>query len=262
MLSLIIPTYCERDNMEPLITRLETVRTALGEPLEVLIVDSGSPDGTVEAATSRLSRHGLGRVVSLSARSGLAEAVMAGVRQAAGDLIGVMDADLSHPPELLPTLMKSVRSGYEVAVASRYVPGGGVIGWSWMRRLLSRLGNQLARPLARVSDATSGYFVCRADLVNTLRLRPEGFKILLDILVAGCVHDVEEIPYTFVNRVRGTSKLSRDILGLYLRQLARLYGYRLLHPCRHRPRPPSARIDEMGLASTPAVSSFTTRIDA
>ncbi len=233
MLSLVIPTYRERDNIEPLLTRLGTVAPSLGEPIEVLIVDNASDDGTADRARSLLGQVVPGRVVEPALRCGLAEAVLLGIREASGDLIGVMDADLSHPPELLPRLVEAVRAGRQMAVASRYTPGGGVEGWPRLRRMLSRLGNLAARPLTTVADTTAGYFVIRAELLRRLSLKAQGFKILLEILVQGCLHDVEEVPYVFRDRVRGESKLSGQVLGSYTAQLARLYAHRLRHACPH-----------------------------
>ncbi|MBI4342073.1 MAG: polyprenol monophosphomannose synthase [Candidatus Omnitrophica bacterium] len=230
MVSLIIPTYRERENLEPLLERLALVRASLGEPLEVLIVDSDSEDGTAACAQSLLARLQLGRLIEHPRGQGLARAVMSGVGQASGDLIGVMDADLSHPPELLPALAAAVRAGSEVAVASRYVSGGGAVNWPRSRRLLSRVGNRLARPLVPVADATSGYFVCRAALVRGLAVHPRGFKILLEILVQGDVRRAREIPYVFTDRRRGSSKLDAHALLAYLVQLGRLYWSRAARP--------------------------------
>jgi dolichol-phosphate mannosyltransferase len=233
MLSLIIPTDCERENIGPLLKRVEAVRPLLGEPLEVLVVDNRSADGTAEAARRCLEYASRGRVIE-SARGGdLAHAVAEGIRESRGEVLGVMDADLSHPPELLPSLLRAVRGGASVAVASRYVTGGGIARWSAGRRVASRLANLLAHPLVPVADATSGYFVCRADLVRSLALQPQGFKILLEILVAGCVHDVREVPYVFTDRVRGRSKLGGRVAWRYAAQLARLYAHRRRHPCGH-----------------------------
>jgi len=224
MLSVILPTCDEGATIEPLLQRLAAVRTTLGEPLEVLVVDKASADGTADIARTVLQQETLGRVVAGGETYDLAQAVHYGIHQAQGDLIGVMDADLSHPPELLPQLVRAVRAGCHVAIASRYVPGGGVNGWPWQRRLLSRLGNGLARPLVPVADAMSGYFVCQAQVAKSLPLQPRGFKILLELLVAGQLRHVREIPYVFHERQRGVSKLSQRVLWCYLMQLVRLYG--------------------------------------
>lgn len=227
MVSVVIPTHRERENLEPLLTRLSQVAPALGEPLEVLIVDNQSDDGTAEAARTQVGRLVPGRVIECGQPLELAQAVVLGIQEAKGDVIGVMDADLSHPPECLPELVRRVRAGAQVAVASRYVPGGRIERWPWHRRLLSRIGNLMAQPLAGVADATSGYFVCQAALFHSLTRPPRGFKILLELLVRGEVQRVQEVPYTFTDRIRGSSKLGGRALWQYARQLAALYGYRV-----------------------------------
>jgi len=233
MLSLVIPTYNERDAIGTLLSRLAAVRRELFEGLEVVIVDDHSTDGTPDIAEQVLRQRELGTVIRRAGSNDLAQAVLDGIRCARGDLIGVMDADLSHPPELLSALVEAVRRGSDMAVASRYVQGGGIQHWPWTRRVLSRLGNLMARPLVPVFDATSGFFVGQAKLLKGLSLNPRGFKILLEILVQGCVHRVQEVPYVFVDRVTGRSKLGGRVLWLYGVQLVSLYLHRLRHPCSH-----------------------------
>ena len=229
MLSLIIPTYQERDNLAPLFARLRPVLASMEPGAELLVVDGASPDGTAQVARRLLSDLPSARVVELPRGCDLAQAVREGIRLAAGDAIGVMDADLSHPPEVLPQLVAAVRAGSDVAVASRYVSGGKAENWPWHRRAISRAANALARPLVRVADATSGYFVCRASLVKSLPLGTRGFKVLLDILATAPIGTVHEIPYTFTDRRYGMSKLGVSALGRYLTQLARLYVRRRSH---------------------------------
>lgn len=232
MLSLIIPTYRERENIVPLLERIRAVASTLGEPLEVLIVDNGSDDGTGELASQVVGQQIPGRVVECDQPVGLAGAVLVGIRQAQGDVIGVMDADLSHPPELLPELIRAVRAGSQVAVASRYVSGGRIMNWPWKRRVLSRIGNLLARPLIHMTDATSGYFVFQRSLMHALLLQTRGFKILLELLVRGDVRVVQEIPYVFQDRLRGSSKLGAWTLWCYVVQLSQLYLCRLNRFCQ------------------------------
>mgnify|MGYP001618546185 FL=1 len=232
MLSVVIPTDCERENIEPLLMRLSAMAPHLGEPMEVLIVDNRSDDGTSVQARRLLGGVIQGRVIECARKVDLAGAVMRGIVEAKGDVIGVMDADLSHPPELLPELIRAVRAGSQVAVASRYVAGGGIMNWPWKRRALSRIGNLLARPLTRVSDATSGYFLFHGSLMRSLLLQPRGFKILLEVLVRGNVRAVQEVPYVFQDRLHGSSKLGTGVLWCYVVQLSQLYLYRLNRFCQ------------------------------
>jgi len=241
MLSLIVPTYQERENVEPLLLRLSAVHALLPEPLEVVIVDDRSSDETAATARILLDRFHLGCVIERAGPRDLSLAALEGIHQAQGDLIGFMDADLSHPPELLPALVAAVRAGHDVAIASRYVRGGGIVNWPWSRRLASRMANGLARPLVGITDATSGYFVCRRSIFMELQWQPRGYKLLLELLVRGCLHGLEEIPYHFTDRRKGKSKLRGQTLRLFGRQLVALYLHRWAHPCPHRVRADGSR---------------------
>lgn len=234
MISIVIPTYNERETIQPLLERLAAVRPQLPGGLEVLVVDDRSSDGTGEAAQEALGRLALGRLLSRPGPRDLSQAVVDGIRQARGQIIGVMDADLSHPPELLPALAAAVREGEEMAVASRYVPGASSTGLSAKRLVLSKTANWLARPLTPVRDATSGYFVARASVLQGMGASPRGFKILLETLVTRCVRRVREVPYVFADRAAGRSKLRASVCGWYLLQVFRLGWWRLRHPCRRR----------------------------
>lgn len=227
MLSVVVPTYQERRALEDLLPRLAAVRRVLPEGLEVLVVDDGSTDGTAEFAEAFFAAERFGSAVRREGPADLAQAVLDGIRQARGAWIAVMDADLSHPPELLPALLRAVTDGCQLAVASRYAPQGRIMNWPWSRRALSRLGNWLVRPLVPVADATSGYFLGEAALLKGLVVSPRGFKILLEILVRGGVHRVREVPYTFEDRRHGASKLGWRVLRLYLAQVLQLYAYRV-----------------------------------
>jgi len=230
MLSVVVPTYCERENIRPLIERLATVLGALDEPAELLIMDDSSPDGTAEEARAAAGELGISdrvRVIVRSGNRGLAQAVTEGFREARGDVLAVMDADLSHPPELLPELLAPIRAGRaQATVASRRVPGGGVAGWPLRRRLASYLAGIVARPLIPVRDTTSGFFAIRREAVEGVRLQPRGYKIGLEVLARGKCGAVEEVPFTFTDRRAGASKLGGAVALAYLAQLAALYRFR------------------------------------
>jgi dolichol-phosphate mannosyltransferase len=228
MLSVIIPTYNEAENIPALLARLAAIRAGMSEPLEVLIVDDGSPDGTAEVAAPLLRRTQLGRVIERRGERGLAGAVREGWRQAHGDVLAVMDADLSHPPELLPQLLSALRAGADIAVASRYVPGGEVPGWPRHRRWLSRAGNGMAQPLTGVRDSLSGYFACHVALARSLPSSTGGgFTMRLELLTRAGGQRVREVPYVFGDRRAGRSKLGLHPMGAYVTQLARLYARRV-----------------------------------
>lgn len=217
--SLLVPTYNEAANIGALAT---AARAALaGVEAEMLVLDDGSPDGTADAADRAVP--GFCRAVRRTGPRGLSHAVIEGFSLAAGEYVVVMDADLSHPPELLPRLLAPLRAGEaDLAVASRYVPGGSTPGWPLRRRVTSRVACWLARPFTPVKDATSGYFACRRDVVQGVDFDPRGFKIGLEVFVKGRWKRVVEVPYAFQDRRAGESKLGARVMFHYLEQLAAL----------------------------------------
>jgi dolichol-phosphate mannosyltransferase len=139
-----------------------------------------------------------------------------------------MDADFSHPPDVLPRLLEHMRrTGADVVVGSRYIPGGAAKNWPAGRLLMSRIACLLAWPLTPVRDATSGFFLIRRSIIEGVRIEAGGFKILLELLMRSPVSSVAEVPYIFVDRTTGESKMStREAIG-YFTQLRQLYGVRL-----------------------------------
>ncbi len=230
MLSIVVPTYNERGNLRALLDRTLLAFESIDEGAELIIVDDNSPDGTADEARRLIE--GLGaedrvRVVLRTEDRGLANSVVEGFRQARGDVVGVMDADLSHPPETLPDLLRPIRAGeVDVVVASRRVRGGGVSNWPLSRRFTSRFAAALARPLTSVRDTTSGFFAFRKELLDGVDLRPKGYKIALDVLIRTGAKRVAEVPFIFTDRTAGTSKLGGDVIFSYLAQLVELYRIR------------------------------------
>lgn len=218
--SVVVPTYNERETLPELVGRLHRV---LGSGYEVVVVDDGSPDGTAELAQELARRYPV-RVVRRPGKLGLASAVLAGARVASGRWVVVMDADLSHPPEDVPRLVAALRAGAEVAVGSRYAPGGGVTDWPVHRRLMSRVAVLLARVWLRerVRDPVSGFFAARRDVLLDPSLEGLGYKILLEVLARGRGRRVVEVPYVFTDRRGGRSKLGAREVWDYLRLLWRL----------------------------------------
>lgn len=229
MLSVIVPTYNERENANELIHRTLAAFDKMTEPAELLIMDDDSPDGTsaamAQAAASEPSGERV-RVITRRTDKGLAKAVTDGFESASGDVLAVMDADLSHPPELLPAMLAAIRDGADVALASRYVPGGGTEGWPLKRRIISRFACWLAKPLTPVHDSTSGYFALRRDCLEDIEFVPRGYKIGLELFARLPAARHVEIPFTFRDRTRGTSKLGSAVILAYLVQLAGLYRER------------------------------------
>ncbi len=215
VISVVVPTYNEATTIPTLAARLAAAMGA--RAWELVVVDDGSPDGTADVA-ERLAPAIPVRVVRRSGKLGLATAVMAGFAAASGDTLVVMDADLSHPPEVVPRLVDAVADGSELAVGSRYVAGGGTVDWPLRRRVVSRVACLMGNLLVPVRDATSGFFALRRSVIDGVRLDPIGFKIGFEVIARGRYRRVVEVPYTFRDREAGRSKFGRrEILDYALK---------------------------------------------
>jgi len=180
---------------------------------ELVVVDDDSPDRTWEIAEEVAQRMPSVRVIRRVGERGLATAVVAGWKAAVGDYLGVIDADLQHPPEVIIKLLQAMDEGADLAVASRHVSGGGVSDWSAFRRMMSRgaqaLGIILLPAAARaVSDPMSGYFIVRRNAVDLNELHPLGYKILFEILAKADLKKISEVGYVFQERQKGGSKVT------------------------------------------------------
>ncbi|MEM0128843.1 MAG: polyprenol monophosphomannose synthase [Thermoplasmata archaeon] len=221
--SVILPTYNERESLARLDPELQTALRTL--PAEIVVVDDASPDGTADLVR-QLPGPVPHRLVERSGKLGLSSAVIAGIGVAQGEILVVMDADGSHPPEAIPPLVGAVDQGAEFALGSRHVPGGTSEGLGPGRRILSRGATLLARPIAPVRDPMSGFFAFRRSILRRATLSPRGFKIGLEILVRCRPRPVREIPIAFRPRFAGESKLTRGEIRNYVRHLAGLYAVR------------------------------------
>jgi dolichol-phosphate mannosyltransferase len=227
MLSLVIPTYNEASVIQETLRRAAAALRSAGEDFELVVVDDSSADGTAECAAA-LAHELPVRVLKRPGRLGLATAVLDGWATAGGEILGVMDADLQHPPEVLKELVQALREQEaDLAIASRYVPGGGTSDWTWIRRVISRAATHLASTvlpltLAAVRDPMSGMFLVRSTALGGAQLNPLGYKILLEVLAKGRYRKLVEVPYVLVERGRGSSKLGARQYWEYLLHLARL----------------------------------------
>ena len=213
------PTYIEADNIEEFLRRARAaVPTA-----DILVLDDNSPDGTADIAEKVGAELGHIDVLRRPEKRGLGAAYRAGfaVGIARGyDVICQIDADLSHDPEVLPDLIAAVESGADLAIGSRYVPGGSIPHWPWRRRALSKYGNFYTGFMLRtgVKDATAGYRVFRADTLKAIdyaatRAKGYGFQIELAYRVSQNGGTIVELPITFTDRVRGHSKMSMAVMA-------------------------------------------------
>ncbi len=228
LISLVVPAYNERPNIEPLVERVGKALEACGEPFELIIVDDSSPDGTAEEVRRLSASRPWLRVLVRENERDLSTAVIAGWRVAQGEVLGCMDADLQQPPELIPKLFRRLtESGADIAVASRHVAGGGVSDWSLLRRFISWTATLMASfilpgTLSEVHDPMSGYFLVRKPVVADAPLNPVGYKILLEVLAKGDYNRAVEVPYTFEERRRGGSKMGAATVLKYLAHLLRI----------------------------------------
>lgn len=211
-LSLVIPTYNERRNIIPLLEKVTAVLDTTAQSYEIIIVDDDSPDGTWQVAEELAEENPYLRAIRRRGGRGLATAVVAGWGAAKGEILGVMDGDLQHPPETLAELLDAMDKDADIAVASRHVSGGGVSEWHLIRRCISWGGSILATLLlpgilSRVRDPMSGYFLMKRSVVKGINLTPKGYKILLEVLAKGRYHSIAEVPYVFQERKEGGSKL-------------------------------------------------------
>lgn len=223
-LSIIIPTYMERENIERLVDALE--KALADEKFEIIIVDDNSPDGTGEVAEKLAEMYGNIRVIHRFEKRGLSSAILDGIKNSRGKFICVMDADMQHPPEVVPKLLQVGVRGGDLVVASRYIDGGGVEGWSIARRIVSIVATLMARAIVkkarRVRDPLSGFFMFKREVINGVSLSPLGFKILLEVISKGRYRSIIEVPYIFKGRLKGRSKLSlREYLN-YIKHLLKL----------------------------------------
>ena len=242
-LSVIVPTRNEAGNIGPLLTRL--AGALRGIDAEVLIVDD-SDDATPEIARQFAARSALPIRVHArppGQRTGrLGGAVLIGLAQASGPVCAVMDADLQHPPELLETLLRVSRAGTDFVVASRYVDGGRNEGLEGRyRKAVSKLATWAAKwvlgpELAGISDPMSGFFLVRQSCLDLSSLHPQGFKLLLELLVSSPQASVAEVPYTFDARHSGVSKAGIGEGLTYLRRLGELRVQARRAPQRSRRR--------------------------
>lgn len=219
-LTVVVPTYKERDNVPVLVAKLEVALSGLA--WEVVFVDDDSPDGTAQVAKDLSRRDPRVRCIRRVGRRGLAGACVEGMLASSAPVVAVMDADLQHDETILPTMYQAIRDGADLAVGSRYVDGGSAEGLSnGLREWGSQTATRLARTMLKVelSDPMSGFFMIRREKVEAIAggLAKEGFKILLDIVASSPDRlRTVEVPFTFRERLAGESKLDSLVTAQYL----------------------------------------------
>jgi dolichol-phosphate mannosyltransferase len=230
-LALVVPTLKEAASVAAVLERARAALDAAAIPWEIVVVDDDSGDGTAEIVRRAARRDPRIRLLVRRAERGLSGAILHGWRSSRASILGAMDADGQHPPELLPSLIDQIRAGSDLAIASRYARGAALDGWSPLRRRISRASVRVSWPLIaapiRPRDPLSGFFLVRRSCVEGVAFRTSGFKLLLEILVRGRVRAVSEVPIAFGRRKSGRSKAGGKVALDYVRLLASLYANRL-----------------------------------
>jgi dolichol-phosphate mannosyltransferase len=266
---VVIPTYNESENIERMLRRICECLPGAG----VLVVDDGSPDGTADLVKAVAAELPDVHLLSRTSKSGLGSAYRAGFAwglEHGYDACIEIDADFSHDPAALPTLVAPLGEGYDLVIGSRYVEGGSIPNWAWHRHLLSRGGNAYASAVLSlgVSDSTAGYRAYSADLLRRLdldRIRAEGYGFQIEMTYRSRQHGaaITEVPIKFVDREAGESKMSSVIvieaLGLVTWWgLGRLvYGAKRLFSGRRTAAPPAAPTASPTNAGTAGATSTT-----
>jgi dolichol-phosphate mannosyltransferase len=227
-LALVIPTLCEAENIARVLGMVRGVLDPLRIDYEIIVVDDDSCDGTGDAVSAIAREDERVRLIVRKGERGLSGAVLDGWRATDAPVLGVMDADLQHPPELLRELYAAIAEGRDLAIGSRYTPGGELGGWNPMRKLLSAAAVWATWPLQRrklrAKDPMSGFFMVRRTAVDRIEFQRSGFKLLLEVLVRARLASVEEVPFVFGSRFRGASKANFKVAWDYGKLLARLYA--------------------------------------
>ena len=230
--SIILPTYNERVNLPLCVWLLEKYVGATGVNFEVIIIDDGSPDGTLEVAKQLQQLYGSERIVlrPRAGKLGLGTAYKHGLASARGQFVILMDADLSHHPKFIPEMMQvQARTGADVVTGTRYADGGGVAGWDLRRKTISRGANILAQTLLqpRVSDLTGSFRLYRHSALSTLidQSVSKGYVFQMEMMFRArkLGMRIEEVPITFVDRFYGESKLGGTEIIQYAKGLLYLF---------------------------------------
>jgi dolichol-phosphate mannosyltransferase len=241
-ISIIIPTYNESENIIRLLDKIkENLSTNVFT--EIIIVDDNSPDGTSRVAQNyidsdvRSNRKSANfeekqysiKIITRKIKNGLIPALLEGIKSSHGDYVLIMDADFSHPPEMIPKIIeKLLNNSNSIVIASRYTKDGSIVGWPFKRRLISKAAAVIAKfglNVHNVTDPMSGFFALPRTILQNLKIDTKGYKILLEILVKSKDIPIFEIPYTFMDRKSGKSKMGSSVILDYISSVWQLYRY-------------------------------------
>ncbi len=230
--SIIIPTYNESRNI---IGILKSIGENLPKNItaEAIVVDDNSPDLTGKIVeeylknVKKIAGYTMD-IIHRTSKNGLSSAILSGVQRAKGDTIVVMDSDFSHPPQIIPKMIESLKKYQcDMVVASRYINGGKIKGWTLKRKIMSKVATLIATKGlgVKTKDPMSGFFAFKKNILKGINFDAIGYKILLEILVKKSGIAVKEIPYTFENRSFGSSKLDSSTVTDYFKSVWKLYKF-------------------------------------
>jgi len=223
-LSIVIPTYNEKENIKILIQKIQIEFKDNSIKGEIIVVDDNSPDGTGRILEDLKKKYNNFKIIHRKGKLGLSSAVLEGWGIAKGRVLGVMDADLSHPPDKIHELYNLIKNNQaDFTIGSRYVKYGKIEGWDLKRKIMSRVATIFAKPFTNVKDPMTGFFMIKRECIKDREINPKGFKILLELILKADYKKIREIPIKFTNRVKGKSKAGASEIFLYLRNLI---GYR------------------------------------
>jgi len=226
-LSLVIPTYNERENILQLLKKIQEEFKKNNIQGEIIVVDDNSPDGTGKILDEAKIKIKNLKIIHRKGKFGLSSAVLDGWKIAEGEILGAMDADLSHPPEKIKELFWAIENGKaDFAIGSRYVPGGEIKGWGIKRKLMSKTATLLARVYTKVKDPMTGFFMIKRTCIKDKKINPKGFKILLELIIKANYKIIKEIPIIFTNRIEGKSKAGTKEIFCYLQNLIGYLPYK------------------------------------
>jgi dolichol-phosphate mannosyltransferase len=231
-ISIIIPTYNESSNI---IRMLKSIGDNLPKNIiaEAIVVDDNSPDSTGKIVdeylknVKKIAGYTMD-VIHRTSKNGLSSAILSGIQKAKGDTIVVMDSDFSHPPQVIPKMIESLKKYQcDMVIASRYISGGKINGWTLKRKIMSKIATVIAKKGlgVKTKDPMSGFFAFNKNILKGINFDAIGYKILLEILVKKSGIAVKEIPYTFENRSFGSSKLDRSTVTDYFKSVWKLYKF-------------------------------------
>jgi len=229
-LTVIIPTFNEEANIRNIIMAVDAVFHEHSLHGQVLVVDDNSSDGTIGIVHELMRTKENVEILIREKDHGLSQSVADGFSHASSDIFIVIDADFSHPPVLIPRMYDEIRKGNDIVIGSRYMEGGGIKEWPLKRRLISLGATFLGRILfPDITDPVSGFFAVRKEVVDKAPLKPRGYKILLEVLGKGSWEKDKEIPFEFVDREIGSSKLKITTIVEYAQQVLDITFHSFTH---------------------------------